>query len=136
LVVQSLYDQILQAGGPFLVKQRRHDGFYCTHAPQKLVRKKISHALRDKCPLPSLREVQVNLRQSLIVEARFFDNPFIAANAGLLRVQLPKYKNASDNHVESILFAELEAMMLPSTVRCKQPHFSATNHGFLFDPKK
>lgn len=107
VVVQSLYNQIREAGGRFLVKRRQDD--YLIQVPDKVAREKISHALRDKFPRSTLRDVKAKLRRGLSPN-RFKENPFVTANARLLRVSLPEAQHASDDHVEHILTTELEAM--------------------------
>lgn len=113
LVVHSLYNQILDNGGRFLVKRGKGDQEFYVTVSDKVAREKISHALRDKFPLSSLRNIKAKLQQQRRGDSasqRLVDDPFIDANDMLLQVELPEARHASDDHVEIILTAELETM--------------------------
>lgn len=114
LVVHSLYHQIIDNGGRFLVEQTtRNNGPYYTPASDKTAREKISHALRDKFPLSSLGDVKIKLheqRRGGLLSTRFVDETFMAANTLILQVKLPQNRHTSDIHVEGLLTAELYRM--------------------------
>lgn len=109
LFIQSLYEQIREAGGRFLIK--RNSSF--VQVSEKVAREKISHSFKcKKLPLSQRFKVaKTKLLKQAWSSNRFGDNFFIAANARLLRVDLPKgAPNASDNRVENLLTEELESM--------------------------
>lgn len=115
LVVHSIYNQIIESGGRFLVRRCYNDDHYVLLS-DKAAREKISHALRDKLPLSFLGNVKNKLQRrqrGALSESRFIEEAYIAANALLLRVHLPQARHASDDYVEIILTGELEKMCNP-----------------------
>lgn len=90
MMVQSVYSQIIKAGGRFLVK-RPHDQYYIP-VSEVVAREKISHSLRDKFPTVAkqLRNyVRTKLRQDL-VSKRYEDDFYHEITAKLLDFEFPK----------------------------------------------
>jgi len=118
--VRSLALQIRQAGGRFLEKcdtlGGRNDVWI--EVSDKVVRDKISHALRDKHPRYNLEYAKaIMLSVHLRTPGKCIDQDdyvVAAANELLLRAQLPKGECSSDINVEYILTEELESLALLS----------------------
>lgn len=116
LVVESIYNQIRESGGRFLIKKRKDDTFF-VEVTESVAREKISHALRDKLPADELNELKAKLQREVACSQRYGDEIYKAANARLLRIDLPDrlqslpvpQNRQRDDRVHQILAAELEA---------------------------
>ena len=110
MVVDSIVDQIREAGGRFVEKVARDQDVWL-QVSEKVAREKVSHALRDKCPLSTLADAKSSLKRRLADPNRKTDDyHFIAANERLLRVDLPESDHATDEAVEYILTTEIESI--------------------------
>jgi hypothetical protein len=115
LVVQSIYNAVREAGGRFLTKQRKDDTFF-VEVSEVVAREKISHALRDKLPADHLNAVKAKLLRETSCSRRYGDEIFVAANARILRVDLPDrlqsmavpQNRQCDDRVDQILADELD----------------------------
>jgi hypothetical protein len=121
-VVQSLVRQIRHAGGRFLQNCTAADGQrrdVWIEVSDKVMRDKVSHALRDKHPRSNIEYAKAIM---LSVHRRTGDGQWVcrddhfvaAANERLLRVELPERACTSAINVECILTHELESLALLS----------------------
>ena len=111
-VVDSIVDQIREAGGRFVEKVEDH--FF--QVSEKVAREKVSHALREKCPLTTLTDLESSLRRRLSDPNRKTDEyHFIAANERLLRVDLPDSEHATEKAVRNILTTEIQSMFVSAS---------------------
>jgi hypothetical protein len=110
-VVHSILKQIEIIGGRFLERHHVNAGFWLP-APKKIVRRKISHALRDKNPIPELNRAIPRLdilTNSLSWECNLqTEHIFNEINAALLRAIIPEGECFNDQCVEDILIDKLE----------------------------
>jgi hypothetical protein len=119
LVVQSLVRQIRQAGGRFLENHDPHQEMWI-QVSDKVMRGKVSHALRDKHFHANLEFAKtimcsIHLRTGDRQRIDGDDNFVAVVNERLLRVELPdERKCASGSNVECILTHEIASFALLS----------------------
>jgi hypothetical protein len=110
-VVQSILKRIEILGRRFLERHQVNAGFWLP-APKKIVRKKISHALRNKNPIlelnlamPRLKILTNNLSCECSIQTEHIFNEI---NDVLLRATIPKGECFNDQSVQDILMNDVE----------------------------